>query len=1766
MNNTILSSKNTFSEGLIMDFAPDNTQSNCMTSALNATLLTFNGNEMSLQNDMGNGRVETARLPDGYIPVGTCEFGDIIYIVSYNPILNKSQIGCFPSPERNISSEEIGDLEQSISSSDFQELKDGNPTGKLKANSVKKILYGSKNMNSGDKYIIYSDNLYSKNPDSKNPDSDNSKYLSDYGNLSHQHGTFPKLVKIHVVSIEESGKIVYLDSTTKWYDNNYYISGDGEKNSEEKLDIDSYRTLVSSAYSIFSSKVSGKLALLIELEKITGFSCSWEPYIESTSVKSDNNNDKINYTNYLIHWNFNWTTDDNNINPNGAVLLNSEWKGLQTKIGSWKKDNNKLIQEFKEFNEFSDITLPPVYTEGGPSILFTRSYLPEDCLDYKSFIENNYESVKNNALSNIVNPYKINIDIDFETGLPNIGNYYINSVRSERDTDMFTVQNPKLNLNKNSEQYLQKIFISDNNLYAITDNTIYINESNKFDINKTPIGIINDACSGNGYLYVLTTNKKIYRFEESNINTINVTYDLEKLYQGLDYHEGYFYISYNNSILKVKSLDDLNNSTSIKVNCSGIIKYYKNTFLIANDKTLNQFSLEGKLLKKKTFEKTIKSIAVYKNEIYVLTNDSDKYEINTYYYTKMYDNDNNPINITSLNDDIVNNYFNYPVIKPFTVITESDRKNHIFKIPVSQTFDDQTLSTDISNLVYYYKFAPTMPYGYLEEYSQDGYIDFSKIGKKDITLTTWKYYNYGNTSTLTWGLDAYVEPGKGISEVVFEFYDNQGLAAAFHSKNKLSYNGKFTEYLILNDSINKHLTNVDHTGRIFRHKGKKVSSKDQMLDDRAYHYDEKWYSKNSTTDGLRYDEDDSGIIYSDCLYLVKIIVKYCNKGILGEYIESGLEYVYDYRWFWSNGLFNEYYHNTSDFNILPFKLNLDCFTHLYTAKNYKIENYHYQSPHINGEINSENIYKSLSANIQTINIDGKSNNNIKLALTPGLANTYNTFNLNKDAMDQFKINIYLGDEYIKNIEPQPSVLYSEDNISVDTAYLQPLYESILNKSETTLVAQSTETQDYEVSTVLIEEENNNYSYGENWIHSEDKIIVEGDGGNVVNPVQKRIVYIQINKTISDNKLQCTIIANPQSTIYYTLDGTEPTDSSTKETNFDLTTDTTVKVLAVPNDQTNFESTYYTTRVKVNIPSQDQGQNTGQRKILGDEVSLTLHTLLNTGYETETNNNNLWDGDSYYENYTNKFILDSTLPYEISKENFQYQASDGKYKPINGCIKYNFDLDNILFESSNPDKDYFPLTLSGIHYSKYLYTTEQKPITKTLRSFVLKSGDLDNYNLSLCTYNDKNVPYANKSLAIAEADTACDNSWHCWSVNKLTAYETSNSYGGFDYNKYALSRNAENAKKEKQIPLEEVLQSGNLPYEHLKFIFPVHYLWDQDHKGQFWTSNNPAVGKNDTNNIIGFSKSTETSTDTENKLDHSFRMGTLGMIKDETIEPADNHSTDRSRDIIRECGKVSLGYLSQLFYLTDDVQLGPHSPKVYAYLNKNVYSYKRDIIITITPIVENVENFNNLILMRGVQFGDTTEDGYVTCVLKNVFNNNWNEQKISKSPNIKLTIDKYIQTAPLEYQVEYKSPETYQTNEKIFIDSIIEGVPDYSDQHFSPGTIYGWDNDLRTFNVLGNIKKLHFVTNVEYDDSIADRLKINLDNEENKDCFSLASVNSSRCLGIENNNLVFTSVPMSTGIYYLKFWRGEHDKTNDIHDTVSGFKKFKLYEPIEKTNS
>lgn len=852
MANTVMSAKNTFAEGLVMDFAPDNTQATTLTSALNATLLTFNGNEMSLQNDMGNGRVETAYLPEGYVPVGTCEFGDIIYIVSYNPIINKSQIGCFPSPERNISSNEVGGLGQSLKWTDFQGSDGSGPNGEIVASSVKKILYGTKDMTSGDKYIIYSAELDSAG---------NHEYLSDYGNTSHQHERFPKLVKIHVVSIEESGKITYLDSSTKWYkENDFYIQN--SKKIVDKPDLDSYRTMVSSAYSIFSSKVSGKLALLVELEKITGFSCTWSAY---TKEMDDNSDYQLNK--YSIYWNFSWNTDDNNINPNAVVLTQSKWTGEDDthagKYQIWEKDDNGWALGGKNRNWVDGPNIPVAYPNPDYNYrTISRVYNPET---YRGTFENFIDSGSYSAQSKAK----------------------LSATRQE--LGLLNVELIKANLSRNSE------------------------------------GIPDEG-------------KYYFNCSSSHIDKDKVTY----------------YTNYN-------------------------------------------------------------------NELKVITP-------------------------KPMSDDIINNTFNYPIVKHF-----SD-----FTIPVKQKIVENQIeewkNTNINNLIYYYELTPSMPYGLLREFSQDGYIDFKKIGTKSIELNSWKYYNYENTSTLTWGLEAYTEPNKGISEVVFLFYDNQGLAAAYHNSGKISYNGKFTEYFTLNTSgTNYKLNNKKLDGEVFHHKGESIK-KDSAIVSNTYLDDSgKVIDIGSMQEGVTYYLDDAGTLYGNCLYLVKIVVKYCSIGTLDEYIEDEAGYIEDYRWYWTNTMFNDHYYSVQDFKGLQFSLNLNCEAVFEADKSkYEVKQVKYLSnDQYDQSIVSSNAYQSLSSTVQYINQDGKQNDNIKMSVRAGLQQDYNTFNIEKTKLSGIDARIFLANEYISNSPEQPTIKFTQSDTTIYSGVYPTLAKNLTGKVDQT---------------------------------------------------------------------------------------------------------------------------------------------------------------------------------------------------------------------------------------------------------------------------------------------------------------------------------------------------------------------------------------------------------------------------------------------------------------------------------------------------------------------------------------------------------------------------------------------------------------------------------------------------------------------------------------------------------------------------------------------
>lgn len=91
-----------------MDLHPMQTPNTVLTDNLNGTLITYNGNEYSLQNDMGNFKLKNCKLKPGYLPIGTASYADTIYILSYNPIDDNVELGSYPAPVQISSSSDTG--------------------------------------------------------------------------------------------------------------------------------------------------------------------------------------------------------------------------------------------------------------------------------------------------------------------------------------------------------------------------------------------------------------------------------------------------------------------------------------------------------------------------------------------------------------------------------------------------------------------------------------------------------------------------------------------------------------------------------------------------------------------------------------------------------------------------------------------------------------------------------------------------------------------------------------------------------------------------------------------------------------------------------------------------------------------------------------------------------------------------------------------------------------------------------------------------------------------------------------------------------------------------------------------------------------------------------------------------------------------------------------------------------------------------------------------------------------------------------------------------------------------------------------------------------------------------------------------------------------------------------------------------------------------------------------------------------------------------
>lgn len=920
----IQSAQNTFGSALVMDLSPTTVSNTSLVGALNATLLTGNGNEMSLQQDMGNGRVETAFLPEGYVPVGSCEFGDIVYIVSYNPLENKSQIGCFPSPERNISSDETLDPQQSLVCSEFQKLyKNEKATGKLETTSVKKIIYATKNMNPGDKYIIYTDTgAFSE---------ENIKRLTDYGNSSHQMGEWPKLLRISVVSIEDSGKIVDLGASVKWYDNDYYINY--EYDSQGNIDLDSYRSLVSSAYSVFSSKVSGKLAVLAELETFDSFGCAYEVYVKDVDVTGeDGHGFKVaTKKRYDIWFYTSWGTQDYDINPMGFVITKSEWtteeNGGKLYMPYWDEDLKKYQYDYYGIEYKEDGSGWDYSTEGEalavPVPTAEKNYAEESeseeiGWDYDAV----YRYYRTYCLEYPPQTYADYLKESLDTLLPDI----IDWKKEKEDDDTYSYTAVVLPSGKTYDD-----------LRLVTKVTRLTGDDNEPDENK--------------YVY--------------NLDSVG----------------------------------------------------YK------EDGTIG-------------------------------------------YYTKLKDGSMAELNRIKLADDVVNDWFGKDIPRrlqkeadeSFTLVTsvmmasDPDDSDH-------QT-EETEYETGLERMVWNYEVAPVMPYGVLDYMAVSGQIDFSKIGKGIINLVIWKYYNSGTVSTLKWGLEAYTEPNMGIAGVNFDFYDNQGFAAGYHVTGKTTYAGTFTESIVMGSKgTNYRLDGTDSTGISgLPHAGDSDPNGTVWLD-----ADGKptWDSQREEGGEMKDNEgpfiDDNGVINPNILYLVRITVKYCAMDILGNYdTDNTSQFRYFYRWYWTNGMFNDQYYSIDDFDVLKPQLFIDTTVTFDTRgsdKTRAMTANTFQYTDVESLVEKESykdVFNTLGANVYAINQDGAddSDGNILMTADPYITESWSTFYLDDKNIDMIKVKLMLCNSSITKSVQSPALVHGDGGSA--TSYddiIQPVTGKLCSHDE-----------------------------------------------------------------------------------------------------------------------------------------------------------------------------------------------------------------------------------------------------------------------------------------------------------------------------------------------------------------------------------------------------------------------------------------------------------------------------------------------------------------------------------------------------------------------------------------------------------------------------------------------------------------------------------------------------------------------------------------------
>ena len=333
-----MQAQNTFNEGMVLDNHPLMTPNTVLTDALNATLVTMNGNEMVLQNDMGNARVENAKLPPGYIPIGMKEYGGIIYIACYNPLTNKGQIGCFPSPQRQKTATQISEVTPTFKFPDVTKIEkeEENKEEWYKINSLLtkcEIFPKGTIIRSGDKFSVGLP--ISSMFGTTNAEYTGENFISNYNNVEGGLVKTPmnRMYTFGVATLDNNGQLRDITNQLKRYNGKgqqiQFLSTDSDlykfncgywQNEMSTKDKDGLvsselmdQTSIQSKLNTYNSKLFGRLFLYAKYNAIDNVDVSVVGYKQS-KITNDVNNP--------IYLNTKDSEDNKNIIPiNSPIVL-----------------------------------------------------------------------------------------------------------------------------------------------------------------------------------------------------------------------------------------------------------------------------------------------------------------------------------------------------------------------------------------------------------------------------------------------------------------------------------------------------------------------------------------------------------------------------------------------------------------------------------------------------------------------------------------------------------------------------------------------------------------------------------------------------------------------------------------------------------------------------------------------------------------------------------------------------------------------------------------------------------------------------------------------------------------------------------------------------------------------------------------------------------------------------------------------------------------------------------------------------------------------------------------------------------------------------------------------------------------------------------------------------------------------------------------------------------------------------------------------------